>query len=567
MLEKEAILKLLEILNEDIESNKKKIKLHFGNIKLINQENQNLLHIFVDNKYDEKKCFLAIKTLLELGVNPNHTSDYKYNFIQRALYSNYSEEFILKISEEAFKHGLNPNHQEEDKDTVIFTAIYSEDYFGGIEKLLQLYLKNGYDINLKCEKGHSIVEAMLSMNEDIKKDNLNVREHSKEEIKKVKELYNSATKKDNKNFFKTFDNSFNTLKGGKNNDYQNKTPIDEKLDSKVEIKEEPVQREVPVKRTESVKKVEQQVVKSISPSTLRELEKYGRVLNSKKFVSSPAVGRDEEVLRVMVSLAKEDSNPILIGESGVGKTAIADELAYRISVGAVPKILQGKIVLEIDPETLASNTKYTGEFEAKILELMRLVEANDVILLINEIHTVYGVGSSENNDRDLASIIKKYIDRGTLKVIGTTTKIEYDKYFSCDALKRRFDTVKIEEPKEELLYRILEKVMIDFTIKKGIQFKDENTMHTIIKSLIDVTKPNCRKYDDKLCNPALAISIIDEAFANAIVFEDEYIEEHHFIRATNWCERIYPTSKEKVIAKLEEKKEEKPMSRIIYFKK
>ena len=137
MLEKEAILKLLEILNEDIESNKKKIKLHFGNIKLINQENQNLLHIFVDNKYDEKKCFLAIKTLLELGVNPNHTSDYKYNFVQRALYSNYSEEFILKISEEAFKHGLNPNHQDEDKDTVIFTAIYSEDYFGGIEKLLQ----------------------------------------------------------------------------------------------------------------------------------------------------------------------------------------------------------------------------------------------------------------------------------------------------------------------------------------------------------------------------------------------------------------------------------------------
>ena len=92
-------------------------------------------------------------------------------------------------------------------------------------------------------------------------------------------------------------------------------------------------------------------------------------------------------------------------------------------------------------------------------------------------------------------------------------------------------------------------------------------MHTIIKSLFDVTKPNCRKYNDKLCNPALAISIIDEAFANAIVFEDEYIEEHHFIRAINWCERIYPTSKEKVIAKLEEKKEEKPMSRIIYFKK
>lgn len=559
MLEKEAILKLLEILSEDIESNKKKIKLHFGNINIINQENQNLLHIFVDNKYDEQKCFLAIKTLLELGVNPNHISDYKYNFIQRALYSNYSEEFILKISEEAFKHGLNPNHQDEDKDTVIFTAIYSEDYFGGIEKLLNLYIQNGYDINLKCEEGRSVVEAMISMNEDIKKDNLKVREHSKEEIKKVKELCNKVSKKETKHTFNTFNNSINILKKENNNTYSNKIPVDENLDSKVEIKEEPVKKQEPVKRFE-------QPVKSISPSIIRELEKYGTVLNSKKFTSSPAIGRDEEVLRLMVSLAKDETTPMLIGESGVGKTAIADELAYRISIGAVPKFFQGKIVLEINPETLASNTKYTGEFEAKILDLMRLVENNDVILLINEIHTVYGVGSSENNDRDLASIIKKYIDRHSLKIIGTTTKKEYNKYFSQDALKRRFDPIKVEEATDDLLYTILEKVMIDYTIKKGINFKDENSMHKIIETLIEVTKPNCRKYDDKLCNPALSKSIIDEAFANALVFEDEYIEEHHFIRAINWCERIYPTSKEKVILKLEEKKE-KQSTRIIRFKK
>ena len=110
----------------------------------------------------------------------------------------------------------------------------------------------------------------------------------------------------------------------------------------------------------------------------------------------------------MVALAKDTTSPILIGESGVGKTAIANEIAYRISSGLVPKFLKDKIVLEINPETIASNTKYTGEFEAKVLKLMKLVKENDVILLINEIHTIYGIGTTENNDRDLASILKKY---------------------------------------------------------------------------------------------------------------------------------------------------------------
>ena len=197
---------------------------------------------------------------------------------------------------------------------------------------------------------------------------------------------------------------------------------------------------------------------------------------------------------------------------------------------------------------------------------MNLIEDNDVILLINEIHTIYGIGTSENNNRDLASIIKKYIDRKSLKIIGTTTKKEYDKYFSNDALKRRFDIIKVEEPKDDLLYTILEKTIIDFAIRKGINFRDESIMHTIINSLIEVTKPNCRKYDDKLCNPALAISIIDEAFANALTFEDEYLEEHHFIRAIEWCERIYPTSKQKVIDKLKTKKTKQP-TRIIQFRK
>ena len=554
MLEKEMIEKLLMTMTTDIESNKKKIKFHFGNEKLINQDNQTLLHIFVDSTYDEEKCFLAIKTLLEMGVNPNHEDEFKYNFIQTALYTNYSESFILKIAEEAFKYGLNPNHQDAEKDTVIHTAIYSEDYFGGVEELLKLYIKNGFDLKLTCQNNNKVSEAMTWMNEYIKNNNIDMRLYTKEEIKRLKEICNSTNKKEWKNSFKEFGNSLNNLKKETSNSSHiiNKTEVDEREDNKTS--------NIPVKKEEVPK------TKEISLETSKQLEKYGTVLNNKRFISSPAIGREEELLRLMVSLAKEETTPMLIGESGVGKTAIADELAYRISIGAVPKFLQGKIVLEINPETLASNTKYTGEFEQKILNLMNLIEDNDVILLINEIHTIYGIGTSENNNRDLASIVKKYIDRKSLKIIGTTTKIEYDKYFSNDALKRRFDIIKVEEPKDDLLYTILEKTIIDFAIRKGINFRDESIMHTIINSLIEVTKPNCRIYDDKLCNPALAISIIDEAFANALTFEDEYLEEHHFIRAIEWCERIYPTSKQKVIDKLKTKKTKQP-TRIIQFRK
>ena len=555
MLEKDVLIKLVDAMTNDLESNKKKLRLHFGNIKLVNGENkQTLLHIFVDEKYDEEKCFEVIRSLLAMGVNPNHIDDLGYNFIQLALYTGYSEEFMLKIATEAFKYGLNPNHQDTDKDTAIHSAIYSEDYFGKIEELLKLYIQNGFNVNLICQMGYDVPNAMLYMNKYIKENGIKMPLYKTEEIKSVRVICTSnASKK-----------ILNMLKGQTDNVLKNKS----KDSNEVVMSNRTERNEVPLPPQEIKKEVVQPKVTEISSSLIKELEKYGTVLNSKKFTSSCAVGREEEILRLMVSLAKENSTPMLIGKSGVGKTAIADELAYRISIGAVPKFLQGKIVLEINPETLASNTKYTGEFEAKVLDLMRLVEENDVILLINEIHTIYGVGSSENNDRDLASIIKKYIDRNKIRVIGTTTKEEYTHYFSSSALKRRFDTINVEEPNDDLLYTILEKVMIDYVIKKGIQFKDENKMHKIIELLIEVTKPNHRKYDDKLCNPALAISIIDEAFANALVFEDEYIEEHHFVKAIEWCERIYPTSKERVIAKLKEQKEEKNQRTIILqFKK
>ena len=539
MLEKEMLSKLLITMTSDIESNKKKILNHFGNINIRDEENQSLLHIFVDNKYNEENCFLVIKTLLEMGLSPNSESDFKYNFIQTALYAGYSEEFILKIVEEAFKYSLYVNHQDLDKDTVIHTAIYSDDYLGKIDNLLKIYISHGFDIDLICGEARNIIEAMES----------EYKKYTEEDINSVKAIYEErkkVIKERNKELYNT----------PKQNRLKNSSNVNNN-----EIREIKEQKQQPIVQ----KNIER---KPVNYQLIEELEQYGEVLNYKKFNSCPTIGREEEVMRLMVALAKDTTSPILIGESGVGKTAIANEIAYRISSGLVPKFLKDKIVLEINPETIASNTKYTGEFEAKVLKLMKLVKENDVILLINEIHTIYGIGTSENNDRDLASILKKYLDKGTLKIIGTTTKKEYDKYFSKDALKRRFDMILIEEPKDELIYTIIKKVIIDYTVKKSIPIKDENTLEKIIEALIEVTKEKNRKFDDKLCNPALSISIIDQAFAFALVFEDEYIEEHHFVKAIEWCERIYKTSKEKALIKLNDKKENITQgTRILQFKK
>lgn len=528
MLEKETLSKLIMTMTTDIESNKKKLINTFGNINIKDDSNQSLLHIFVDEKYDEIKCFLVIRTLLEMGLDPNLEDDFKYNFIQTALYAGYSEKFILNIVQEAFKYNLYVNHQDSDKDTVIHTAIYSDDYLGKIDDLLKIYISHGFDIDSICKEGRNIIEAMKFQYDKYKEEDVKRLKVIYEERKKVikernKEIYN-----------KPKENKFN-INNNKN--------IKQKEDKPKQIERQPLNQKV-----------------------IEQLEQFGEVLNYRKYSFCPTVGRDEEVMKLMIALAKDTTSPILVGESGVGKSAIADEIAYRISTGTVPKFLQGKIILEINPETIAQGCEYVGKFEEKVSRLLKLVEENNVILLINEIHTVHGPGTTSKNDNDFAAMLKKQLDRKALKVIGTTTKKEYTEYFSKTALKRRFDTIFIEEPNDDLLYTILEKVIIDYTVKKSLPIKDENTLDKIIKALIEVTNEKHRKYDDKLCNPALSISIIDQAFAFAVVFEDEYIEEHHFIKAIEWCERIYNTSKEKVINKLQNKENaQRPI--ILQFKK
>lgn len=150
---------------------------------------------------------------------------------------------------------------------------------------------------------------------------------------------------------------------------------------------------------------------SLSDKDILEFEKYGKVLNKKNYIVSPTIGREKELKNVMITLAQDKKRPLIVGESGVGKTAIVDELAYRIKIGQVPNFLQGKIILEVNPSNVVAGCQYVGMFEENMTKLIQLCEKFDVIVFIDEIHTIYGIGSSTRKDNDMASMLKYYIDR------------------------------------------------------------------------------------------------------------------------------------------------------------
>ena len=153
-------------------------------------------------------------------------------------------------------------------------------------------------------------------------------------------------------------------------------------------------------------------------------------------------------------------------------------------------------------------------------------------------------------DNDMASILKHYIDRTNLKVIGTTTEKEYDEFFSDDALKRRFEKIKVQEPTKEILYQIIDKIISDYFVTTGILFENDNIKSLIVSIILESTEKGHRVYNDIVNNPDLSISIIDKAFAFAQVYDSEFITPEHFIESFEYCDRIYDSSKSQAIAKL-----------------
>lgn len=242
--------------------------------------------------------------------------------------------------------------------------------------------------------------------------------------------------------------------------------------------------------------------------TYQSLEKFAKNLNelAKAGKLDPVIGRDDEIRRVLQILTRRTkNNPILIGEPGVGKTAIAEGIAHRIIEGDVPENLKSKIVYALDMGALIAGAKYKGEFEERLKSVVKEVVKADgeIILFIDEIHTLVGAGGGGEGAMDAANILKPALARGELRAVGATTLNEYQKYFEKDkALVRRFQTVFVDEPSTEDAISIL----------RGIKEKYENHHKVIIKdaAIINAVELS-QRYITERHLPDKAIDLIDEA--------------------------------------------------------
>lgn len=265
------------------------------------------------------------------------------------------------------------------------------------------------------------------------------------------------------------------------------------------------------------KKVDSQTAEN----QFNSLKKYALNLNdlARQGKLDPVIGRDDEIRRVLQILSRRSkNNPVLIGEPGVGKTAIAEGLAHRIIRGDVPENLKSKTIYSLDMGSLIAGAKYKGEFEERLKAVVKDVTESDgdVVLFIDEIHTLVGAGRSEGA-MDAANILKPALARGELRAIGATTLSEYQKYIETDkALERRFQKVLVEEPDSQEAISILRGLKERYEVHHKVRIKDE--------AIIAAVEMSQRYINDRFL-PDKAIDLLDEAASKLRLEMDSVPEE------------------------------------------
>jgi ATP-dependent Clp protease ATP-binding subunit ClpB len=264
------------------------------------------------------------------------------------------------------------------------------------------------------------------------------------------------------------------------------------------------------------------VTSQTAENTYNSLAKYAKNLNelAESGKLDPVIGRDEEIRRVLQILSRRTkNNPVLIGEPGVGKTAIAEGLAHRIVSGDVPENLKSKVIYSLDMGSLIAGAKYKGEFEERLKAVVKEVIESDgeIILFIDEIHTLVGAGGGGDSAMDAANILKPALARGELRSIGATTLGEYQKYIEKDkALERRFQKVYVDEPDSEDAISILRGLKERYEVHHKVRIKDE--------AIIAAVELSQRYINDRFL-PDKAIDLMDEAASKLRLEIDSVPEE------------------------------------------
>ena len=281
------------------------------------------------------------------------------------------------------------------------------------------------------------------------------------------------------------------------------------------------------------------------------IKMYGEILTDKEYITNPAIGREDELKKLILVLLTPDKSAILTGKPGIGKTAIVEGLAYKIQKDEVPDALKGYEIVKIDTQALVGTVKDTGDTRVQAL-IDEIKTKEKFILFVDEIHTL--INSNSDNALDFANMFKTGLGRGDIKVIGATTSNEYERYILKDkAFVRRFTKIEVEEPDREMTIKILMGTLPK--IEKNMNAKLAYTsfiQEKIMAFIVDITKEFNRVYETEGRYPDIALTLLTQAFSEAVFDNKQIVTIEHIEKAIKNSTAIYPDVINKGIVSLRE---------------
>lgn len=273
------------------------------------------------------------------------------------------------------------------------------------------------------------------------------------------------------------------------------------------------------------------------------LNTYGEDLTAKTYITNPAIARESEIKQTMIVLLTPEKSALLIGNAGIGKTAIVEGIAYLIQKDEVPDALKGYRIIKINSTSLTGKINKNGKEELVITLLVQeLKKVKKTILFIDEIHTL--IGGNEDGPMDLANILKPALDRGDVKAIGATTTEEYNTYVVRDrAFLRRFDKIEIVEPSQDTTVKILMGTLPKIEHQTGVKFKyNKYVTEKLVRSIVEATSEFKRVYGLAAMYPDVSLSVLTQAFSNALYQNKKEVNILDVYMAIKMSKRIYPDS-------------------------
>ncbi len=272
--------------------------------------------------------------------------------------------------------------------------------------------------------------------------------------------------------------------------------------------------------------------------SMKIIEEYGENFSKKEYVTNPAIGRDNEIKQLIVTLLTPEKSAILVGKPGIGKTAIVEGLGYKIKNGDVPNALKGYTIIKLNTASLTGNMPGSNELKIQYI-VNQLKNLDKIMIFIDEIHTLIGTGSET---LDFANIFKPIIDRGTIKIIGATTSDEYNRYILRDkAFVRRFQKIDVAEPTREMVIQIMMGTYPKFEKKMGLKLKYTDFIKEKIMAFItDATSEFKRVYETSVRYPDISLTILQQAFSYASFDNREEVSIRDIRKAIQTTKLIYP---------------------------